>query len=216
MYPEIIFKLEDIINNIEYSPWSNLKARFIFAKNSCGELAKNHSQKPSLNQMLLEIFFDKVTDLQKLVKKHTDTYWVVNRLCGTSRSIVNEIKNEAFQTPDSQFVKYILQDDKITSAFCDKYVNWRKESFLKSVKKVLPKNKKSLQLKLNHEFYHKKHELENCEITRICSDIKNRYSEGDLLVIKDIEILGKALFHYDSMHTQKKSLKKKNRILSTF
>jgi len=157
-----------------------------------------------LNQMLLEIFFDKVTDLQKLVKKHTDTYWVVNRLCGTSRSIVNEIKNEAFQTPDSQFVKYILQDDKITSAFCDKYVNWRKESFLKSVKKVLPKNKKSLQLKLNHEFYHKKHELENCEITRICSDIKNRYSEGDLLVIKDIEILGKALFHYDSMHTQKK------------
>ncbi|CAB5380453.1 unnamed protein product [Rhizophagus irregularis] len=185
-YPKITSKLEDIVNYIEYLPWVNLKRRFIFARNFCEKNAENNTHEALLDpkKLFLEIFFDKEVDLRNLVDKYNSSNWWMS-------SIVQKIRDEASNIPDCQFVKYTFQEVKIANAFYDEYVNWRKECFPNKVKGVLSKfsmfNIKPSR-KLDLEFDHKKRELEICEITRICSEIKDRYPEGELLIVKDIEI----------------------------
>lgn len=184
--------MEDIVNYIEYLPWVNLKRRFIFARNFCEKNAENNTHEALLDpkKLFLEIFFDKEVDLRNLVDKYNSSNWWMS-------SIVQKIRDEASNIPDCQFVKYTFQEVKIANAFYDEYVNWRKECFPNKVKGVLSKfsmfNIKPSR-KLDLEFDHKKRELEICEITRICSEIKDRYPEGELLIVKDIEIKGKLSF----------------------
>ncbi|RIA83800.1 hypothetical protein C1645_833247 [Glomus cerebriforme] len=184
-YPKIISKLNDIINNIGYPPWVNLKRRFVFARDFCSKNSENNTHEPLLDQKQLEIFFDETVDIINLVEKHKTNWW------SSPYSIVQKIKEEASRISDDQFVKDILQDDQIANAFYTEYVNWRKGPLINRVKEVLPKPSMfSTQItwKLDSEFDHQKRELEIREINRICSEIKNKYPEGELLIVKDIEI----------------------------
>src|SRR6266540_3452135 len=88
-YPEIISKLEKIIDFIDYEPWVDLKERFIFAKN--------------FRETFLEIFSNKATDLHELVKKYKKPARQLG-LGESTAAIVKNIKEEASQILDSQLV----------------------------------------------------------------------------------------------------------------
>ncbi|CAG8676556.1 16012_t:CDS:10, partial [Cetraspora pellucida] len=196
------------INNISYSRWKDLKIRLLVAKH-CFE---NQSSQASENQTIsmFDIFLDKESDNCALIKKFTTepkNYWLVDKLRtkatevytnyvqgsdSSEREIVREIKKNADNLPDHEFVHLIdYEKGDVVKKFLQEYRFWRNQIFPNKIKRIIESFKQSIEKNnksQNEQNYKKKkREIEKKYFEEICTLIETKYPTGDLLMILNVE-----------------------------
>ncbi|CAG8435119.1 7457_t:CDS:10, partial [Funneliformis mosseae] len=204
-YPDIEAKINEKvkINSVE---WRKLKKRFVLAYITTQQVFNisdlNSEQKQEMTksgiQAFYELFNDKENDTYKLVKNYErqsrgffysllskfttsiqDSY--INKLDQCCRDyVLKKSDTEFVQELKSYFGDFTDIQSNVVTAFHNEYQKWRKDTFPSNIKEIIPKfSFKELNDKLSHELSQANKEIEVREFERICSELENKYRDGN-------------------------------------